>query len=274
MGPVNKEEIVEKTDVSEGMNEDVRVVTVDAENVAAEGFFCYKSKPKSEGYRRKMDWLEKRFAEGMQIKILYEGKRSVAFIEYIPGEFAWRAVDAKGYFVIHCLWVVGKGKKKGYGSRLLAECVQEARARQKHGVAMVTSGGNWLAGSKLFLRNGFESVDQAPPSFELLVKKLGDAPDPAFPTDWEERLARYGTGLTVLRSDQCPYIDNGVKIVLETAIELGIPAQVIEVADCRQAQDLSPSPYGLFGVLYEGKLLSYHYIGRKELLQRLEAFAT
>jgi L-amino acid N-acyltransferase YncA len=256
------------------MNEDVRIVTVDASNVAEEGFFCYKSKPKSEGYRRKMAWLEERFAEGMQIKILYEGKRSVGFVEYIPGEFAWRAVDAKGYIVVHCLWVVGSGKKKGYGSRLLEACVREAHERQKHGVAMVTSSGNWLAGSKLLLRNGFESVDQAPPSFELLVKKLDDAPDPAFPTDWEERLARYGSGLTVLRSDQCPYIDNGVRIVLETASELGIPAQVVEVEDCRQAQDLALSPYGLFGVVYEGKLLSYHYIGRKELRKRLEQFTT
>lgn len=33
------------------MNDNVRIVTVDATNVEQEGFFCYKSKPKSEGYR-------------------------------------------------------------------------------------------------------------------------------------------------------------------------------------------------------------------------------
>jgi hypothetical protein len=46
------------------------------------------------------------------------------------------------------------------------------------------------------------------------------------------------------------------------------------VEDSRQAQDLSPSPYGLFGVVYDGKLVSYHYIGGKELRKRLEALAT
>jgi hypothetical protein len=68
------------------MNSNVEIITVDTTNVAQYGFFCYKSKPKSAGYRRKMDWLEQRFSEGMKIKILYEGDRSVGFIEYIPGE--------------------------------------------------------------------------------------------------------------------------------------------------------------------------------------------
>jgi len=83
------------------MNDDVRIVTVDASNVAERGFFCYKSKPKSEGYLRERDWLEQRFLEGLRIKIVYEGKRSVGFIECIPGEFAWRAVEAPDYLLIY-----------------------------------------------------------------------------------------------------------------------------------------------------------------------------
>jgi len=52
------------------MSDDVKVVTVDATNVAEQGFFCYKSKPKSEGYRRKQScfhcWAarRRRFKEG------------------------------------------------------------------------------------------------------------------------------------------------------------------------------------------------------------------
>jgi hypothetical protein len=37
------------------MSDDLKVVTVDATNVAEQGFFCYKSKPKSEGYRQKLN---------------------------------------------------------------------------------------------------------------------------------------------------------------------------------------------------------------------------
>jgi L-amino acid N-acyltransferase YncA len=252
------------------MNSGVEVATVDATNVAEQGFFCYKSKPKSEGYRRKLAWLEQRFAEGMRIKILYENRRSVGFVEYIPGEFAWRAVKAAGYLVAHCLWVVGKGKKKGYGSRLLDACVEDARAMQRHGVAMVTSEGNWLAGKKLLVKNGFESVDQAPPSFDLMVKRFDESSPPAFPQDWDQRLARYGSGLTVIRSDQCPYIDNAVQIVLEMAEEKEIPAQVVELVSARQVQESAPSPYGVFSIVYDDKLLSYHYATKKDLLKMLE----
>ncbi len=246
------------------MSDKVLIVTVDAENVAQQRFFCYKSKPKSEGYRRKMDWLEGRFAEGMQIKILYEGDRSVGFVEYIPGEFAWRAVEAKGYMVIHCLWVVGKGKGKGYGSRLVAECVQDARNLGKRGVAMVTSSGNWLAGKKILLKNGFESVDQAPPSFELLVKRFDEAPLPAFPRNWDERLGRYGSGITIVRSDQCPYIVDAVKGTLKFAAERDVEARVVEMTSADQVQHSAPSAYGVFSIVYNGKLATYQWLGKKE----------
>ena len=96
-----------------------------ADNVAEQGFFCYMSKPKSAGYQRKLNWLKARFAEGMRIKMFELPARG--FIEYLPGEYAWRAVEAKGYMFIHCLWVVGKSKGQGLGKRLLKECIKDAR---------------------------------------------------------------------------------------------------------------------------------------------------
>jgi L-amino acid N-acyltransferase YncA len=249
------------------MNGSFEIRTVDARNVDEERFFCYKSKPKSEGYRRKLAWLRERFAEGMRLKIVYEGERSMGFIEYIPGEYAWRAVEAAGYMVIHCLWVVGKGKKKGYGSRLLEACVQDARELGMAGVAMVTSSGNWLAGKKLLLKNGFEAVDQAPPTFDLLVKRFGDAPLPAFPADWEERLACYGSGLTVVRTDQCPYIESVTQIIRHAGAEFGLQTQVVEQESCREVRESAPSAYGVFNVVYDGELVTYHWVGEKELRQ-------
>ena len=251
------------------MDNRVEIVTVDSTNVAEQGFFCYKSKPKSGGYQKKLSWLKQRFAEGMRIKILYEEERSVGFIEYIPGEFAWRAVNAQGYMVIHCLWVVGKGKDKGYGSRLLAECVQDAQRLGQHGVAMVTSSRVWLAGKKILLKNGFESVDETAP-FELLVKRFDETPLPTFPRNWDERLNRCGSGLTVFRADQCPYIEDAVKAVLEIASERGIETRVIELTSGRQVQDSAPSPYGVFSIVYNGELVTYHYLGKKEKKRLLD----
>jgi hypothetical protein len=128
---------------------------------------------------------------------------------------------------------------------------------------MVTSSGNWLAGKRLFLKHGFEVVDKAPPTFDLLVKRFDDAPYPAFPKDWEARAARYPSGLTLFRSDQCPYIEDGAQAALEVAEELGIPAQVIQLETAQQVRNLSPSPYGVFNIVYCGRLLSYTYLGKK-----------
>ncbi len=252
------------------MGDKVEIITIDATNVGEYGFFCYKSKPKSAGYQQKLSWLRQRFSEGMRIKILYENDRSVGFIEYTPGESAWRAVSAPNYLVIHCLWVVGRGKGKGYGSRLLNECIEDARRTQKHGVAMVTSRGNWLANKKVLLKNGLEPVDQAPPSFDLLVRKFDDAPLPAFPKDWDARLSRYGSGLTIVRSDQCPYVDNAARAALEAAGERGVETQVIELKSSQEVQDSAPSAYGVFNVVYNGEVLSYHSRSKKELVGLLD----
>jgi len=150
---------------------------------------------------------------------------------------------------------------------LLSECVDDARKMQMHGVAMVTSSKTWLAGSKLLLKNGFERVDQAPPVFELLLNRFDDAPAPRFPKDWDERLGRYGAGLTVIRSDQCPYIEVAVDAVLETAREMGADTQVVELNTCEEVQDRAPSAYGVFHIVHNGQLLTYHWPTRRELAE-------
>ncbi len=247
------------------MNDSVETITVDATNVEEHGFFCYKSKPKSPGYQKKLHWLRQRFAEGLRIKILYEGSRSVGFIEYIPGEFTWRVVEAPNYLVVHCLWVVGRGKKKGYGSRLLNQCVEDARQQGKHGVVMVSSRGNWLANEKVFLKNGFENVGSAPPSFSLLVKKIKAGPEPVFPQDWEKRLEQYSPGATIAYADQCPYMPDAVQQAVDEFAARGIQANVVRLESSAEVRAKSPTAYGVFGIVCDGKLLTYHYLGKKEL---------
>lgn len=255
------------------MSEDVEIVTVDATNVEKEGFLCYKSKSKTEGYQRKLNWLRERFQEGMKIKLLhlrqFEGPRGAfGFIEYTPGEYAWRPVNAKNYLFVHCLWVVGRHKGKGYASRLLQTCLEDAQKQRKDGVAMVSrSGGGWLAGKRILLANGFEAVDHAPFSFNLFVKKLYDAPSPTFPTDWEKRAARHGSGLTIVHSSQCPYIDALVKATLSTAREHGMECREVEFRSARDVQLNAPSPYGTYGAVYNGRLLAYYPIGGRDLLR-------
>ncbi len=243
------------------------MVDVNADNVEQTGFFCYMSKPKAEGYKRKLNWLKKRFTEGMQLKMFELPERG--FIEYIPGEYAWRAVDAEGYMMIHCLWVVGKSKEKGLCGVLLEECIRDAKASGMNGVAMVTSEKVWLAGKKILLKHGFESVGEAPPAFNLMVKKFRDSPSPTFFDNWQKKASRYGPGLTVIRSDQCPYIPDATSHVLKTAENLGIQSRVIELESSQDVRERAPSPYGVFSIVYNGRLVSYHYLLPKDLVQAI-----
>jgi len=246
------------------MNE-IEIIDTNADNICDYGF-CGVKNIKQEGYKRKTDWLKQRFSEGMKLKILFSAKEgSVGFIEYIPGKYTWRAVEASGYMVIHCLLILySKYKGKGYGSLLLKECIQDTKKEKMHGVAVITRKGTWMAKKELFLKNGFELVDKAPPDFELLVKKLKkSAPSLQFKGDWEKRLSQYSRGLTIIRSDQCPYIVKSVKEIRETAQKrYGLKAKIVELKNCREAQN-APSAYAIFGIVYKGKMLADHPISNK-----------
>jgi len=246
---------------SEKMNH-VEIIDTNSDNICEFGFCGYRN-IKQEGYKRKIDWLKQRFSEGLKFKVLYSAKEgAVGFVEYIPGKYTWRAVEASGYVVIHCMMIISKKYRgKGYGTLLLEESLKGAKKENMHGVAVVTRKGTWMAGKELFLKNGFEVVDQAPPDFELLAKKFAkNAPLPKFKGDWEKKLSKYGKGLTIIRSDQCPYVAKSVKEINQTAQKkYGIKAKMIELNNCRDAQN-APSAFAIFGIIYNGKLVADHPI--------------
>lgn len=246
------------------MSDEVRVVRVDASNVDSEGFFCLKSKPRAPGYRSKLEWLRERFGEGMTIDILYEGKRSFAFLEAIPGAHAWRAVHAPDYMFVHCIWTVGSGKKHGFASQLLDRCEEEARARGLAGVAVLTSDMPFIADKRFFLARGYAQVDSAS-GFELLARRFTDAPAPALPTNWEARVAAFGPGLTIVRTDQCPYWDEATSIATDAASRHGIASTVVHLRSADEVQRLAPSPYGTFALVLNGRVVSHYYRLAKEL---------
>ncbi len=198
----------------------VEIIDTNLDNILEYGICGYKS-IKQEGLRRKIEWLKDRFPEGMKIKTLYSHRDGTqGMIEYIPGEYSWRPVEAREYMFIHCIFVGFKRayKGKGYGSLLVDEVIEDARKQNMRGVAIVTRKGGWMAGKELFVKKGFEVVDKAPPDFELLVKKFDEnAPTPKFKGDWEKKLSQYGKGLTIFRSDQCAPLANSIKDINETA---------------------------------------------------------
>ena len=243
------------------------IIHVGLDNIDRTGFFCYMSKKKTEGYQRKLAWLKQRIAEGLQIKMLALPERG--FIEYIPGMFAWRGVQADDYMFIHCLWVVGKSKGKGFSSVLLDACIADAKRLKMKGVAMVTSEKVWLAHRDVMDKNGFECVDTAPPAFSLMVKKFGNHPSPCFAGGWEKKAEAFGNGLTIIRSDQCPYIPDATQAAVAAAEKAGIKSRIVDLQTRDDLLRMSPSAYGVFSLVLNGTLLSYHYQLEKDLIPLL-----
>lgn len=219
---------------------------------------CYIN-PKHEHYGLKVEWLRKRFREGLKIKLLHVAgeDRPVGFIEYVPGEFAWRAVEAPGYLFVHCLWIYArKYRGKGLASVLLDGVFEEAKTLGKAGVAVIASEGPFMATAAVFLKNGFTQAG-ASGNYRLLVKTAARAPLPKF-TDWEARLSSF-KGWQIVYSKQCPWVARFVEELKLTAAGLGIPLKIHEIKSAAEAQR-APSVYSVFNLIKDGRLLADHYI--------------
>jgi N-acetylglutamate synthase-like GNAT family acetyltransferase len=204
----------------------------------------------------------------LKIKALYfeNDKKCHGFIEYVSGEYAWRAVEAKDYLFIHCIWISpNKFKNKGYGSLLIAECVKDARKQGKAGVAVIASEGPFMANKELFLKNGFTEVQKSG-VFTLLVKQLKQAEAPKF-KDCETQLSSC-EGLKILYSNQCPWVARFMSELPETIKGQGVKVDVVELKTAEQAQ-AAPSIYAVFNLVNDGKLLSDHYISNTRFLNIL-----
>jgi len=232
---------------------------------ARSGIVMIKSSP-GDGHHRKSEWLKERYAEGLRFKVLRSREfGDIGIIEYALGNHAWRPVEAEGYLVIHCLMVNYKHKGKGLGRLLLDSCLRDAKKCRCRGVAVVTSSDSFMAGNDLFTKAGFVSVDRIAP-YELLVKKLKKtAPDPRFIVQREQPLKKYRKGLTILAADQCPMVPKCVQEIAKASRTLGLKPKVVRVGSAKASRDL-PTPYGMFSIIYDGKLIAHRPVSATRFL--------
>jgi GNAT superfamily N-acetyltransferase len=249
------------TKVSQQGNCDLEIIDLTPENITDYGICGYKDMKKHLELRRKVDWFREYYPKGLRIKIAFSKKDgNQGMLEYIPGKYAHRPVNAKEYMFIHCIWVGFKGeyKGRGYASRLIDECIMEAKELKMHGVAVVAREGPFMAGKDIFLKKGFILVDEAKPDFKLLVLKFNQkAINPKF-KDLATGKYNY-EGLTIIRSPQCPYTVKNVDAIMETAKKLNIGVNLVELEDANAAQHI-PGAFGTFCLILDGEVISHHPI--------------
>ncbi len=259
------------------MSENVRLVSINIGNLSEYPEVVCFINPKNQYFGQKMDWIRQRFDEGLRIKLLYvhENKRAAGFIEYIPGEFVWRAVKAPEYMFIHCLYVYpNENKNRGFGKILIDSCIEDARQNSLKGVAVLASKGAFMANSSIFLKNGFHVVEADNAGNELLAHSFAKDDNP------EVRLNQSPTdqfqGMHIVYTKQCPWVSRMVEEVIGTGLVDRLNIKVTELTTAQQAQN-APSLYTTFNLIFKGRLLADRYISLtrfNNILKKEKLYAT
>ena len=130
----------------------LEIIDLTPDNFIDYGVCGYKDAKKHLELRNKFEWFKKYYPKGLKIKIIFlkEGGYQ-GMIEYIPGDYAHRPVNAEDYMFIHCVFV-GFNKEfkgKGYASSLIQESINDANKAGMVGVAVVTRRGSFMADKEI-----------------------------------------------------------------------------------------------------------------------------
>jgi len=243
------------------------IIDVGSENVDTCG--CCGANPL--GQQRKLEWIRQCLPYGLRYKTVVERttEKMIGMIEYMPGEYAWRSVHALNYMVIHCIQVVKRYAGQGIGSWLIEDCINDAKEHKKARVVALTTRRGWCAGIRVYLKNGFEVIDRAEPSLELVVRQFRKAQPPSF-GDWERRLQRLGLGIYMYCSKQCRFMQREKLLARKKWLKMKyrLEANIIEINDHKEAQ-ANPCVWGTAGIICNQEIVNYVPGGRTPLLTKL-----
>ena len=79
------------------------------------------------------------------------------------------------------------------------------------------------------------------------------------PLIWCEQKEQLGTG-------------HAVQQAIDAFAARGIDAKAVRLESSAEVRAKSPTAYGVFGIVCDGRLLTYHYLGKKELRRLDEEF--
>ncbi len=239
------------------------IIDVNPSNLEQIGLFCKQSQKKGEGYLNKIEWIKDRFSEGLKYKILKvkeQNKYSYrGFIEYIPSKFNWRGVNADNCTVIHCLWVVGRHKGKGYASELIQHAINDAKQQKMNGVVGITAKkGGWLPRKKIYEKLGFKRVDDYGENFSLYAKIFSESAEiPFFIPISDNTIQGHGEGVTLLYTHQCPYIPAVIEDVEIFADNNEKAFRTKLIKSAQESQKNALHPYGPFCIFCDGEVIPY-----------------
>lgn len=251
----------------------MNIVDVTTENIDTEHVCCAITEKKGESCAAsKKTWMEARFADGLVFKKL--DVRGKVFIEYMPAENAWCPIDADGCMYVDCLWVSGQYKGHGYGNRLLDACIEDAQAKGKRGLVVLSSQKKmpFLSEPGYLKHRGFSVADSACPYFDLLFLPFSaKAAVPRF-----RDVCREGKieekGMTLYYLHQCPHTEKYVRLAVDMSEQRGKVIRTIRIETAEDAKN-APSPFTTYSFFNQGLFVTNEIFGEKKRARYLDALA-
>ncbi len=241
----------------------MELIKLTHDNIDKEHICCAISNNKDIQVMSKKNWLKERLDEGLVfLKCDVRGK---CFIEYIPAEYAWTPIEAKGYMYINCLWVSGQFKGKGYSNILLNECIEDSKNKGKKGVVILSSKKKmgFISDPKYMRYKGFETVDTKEPYFELMYLPFGkNEYKPRF-KNMTDKCKNMPKGFVLYYTNQCPFTAKYVPIIENMAREKGIDFNVVHIKSIEDAQN-APIPFTTFSLFYNGEFITHEILSEKK----------
>ncbi|SET33949.1 Acetyltransferase (GNAT) family protein [Natronincola peptidivorans] len=249
----------------------MEIIKVDHTNIDAEHICCAITEKKGEScISSKKLWLKERFEEGLVFRKL--NARGKVFIEYTPAENAWCPIDADNYIFINCFWVSGSFKGKGYGSRLLEVCIEDAKSQRKKGLVVLSSKKKmpYLSEAAYLKKKGFEVCDAANPYFELLYLPFDkNADKPKFKACVRKGQIQEKV-MVLYYSNQCPHTEKYAALIEDIAKARDIDFIKMKYQSKEEAQN-APSPFTTYSLFYDGELVTHEVLSEKKFIKILEA---
>lgn len=238
-------------------------ITLTKENIDREHICCAISDKKGETcVSSKKAWLKDRLKDGLVFTRL--DARGKVFIEYIPAEKAWCPILADGYMYINCFWVSGQFKGQGYANQLLEGCIADAKAKEKCGIAILSSRKKmpFLSDPQYLKYKGFRLADSAEPYYELLYLPFEENTLPPKFKDCARAGRLPEDGLVLYYTNQCPHTDKYAPLIQKFAEGHGVSMVLRKIETTEQAQS-APSPFTTYSLFYNGEFITNEILSEK-----------
>ena len=245
-------------------------IRVTKDNLEKEHICCAISNNKDIQVSSKKSWLADRFDEGLVF--LKSTERGKCFIEYIPAEYAWVPIDARGYMYIDCLWVSGSFKGHGYSSDLLNACIGDSKEKGRKGLCILAAAKKkpFLADPKFLKYKGFTVCDEADNGIQLWYLPFDqDADKPRF-KECAKHPQTDEKGYVLYYTSQCPFNAKYVPVLEQTAKENSIAFHAIHLENREDAQS-APTPITNYALFHDGKYITNEQMNEKKFLKLIGA---